>query len=148
MNEETNATTVQEPVAHDKEPKYDFRFMMRDEHHDVISEMLKLEPGEDDQKVYMTLEVYGSEAQARRIAARTAGKEGTETELREALWSAAQDVTLDELMGEKLPEAAEEYSEKTSIPHRVKALTNMDIATLSNLLDAAKASAWERYGKD
>lgn len=148
MKEEANAAPTQETEPAEKQPRYDFRFMLRDHHRDTISRLLNIEPSDAGEKVYMTVEVYGTEAQARNIAAQTANGESTEAILREALWSTAPEVNLDELMDEKLPEAAAEYSERTGMAHRVKDLTAIELPVMANLLDAAKYSSWERYGKD
>lgn len=143
------ATRVKEKLATDEtETRYDFRFTLGKDHRERISETLGVSTSEAGEQVYITLEVFGTEAQGRKIAARTAGRHDAEAWLREALWATGQGVNLDELMDEKLPEAAEEYSNQTGSPHRVKKLTDIDIPTLANLLETAADSSWERYGKD
>lgn len=53
MNEAANPQVKQETITPKKEPKYDFRFMMRDQYRDAISQMFDLKPSDAGETAYI-----------------------------------------------------------------------------------------------
>ena len=133
---------IQEP---DAEQRFKFRFEVLQ--HGPILEAMGIEKPQSPSSIQtLAVEGYLTENEARQVTLQTMeSHESVEDIMRTSLRSPNHEVTVDNLIHDKLPELASEYSKFTGVLHETKPLSGIPLHTLAKLLDIGHTNYWERY---
>lgn len=145
------ATTIHQCLEHlpeeapDPDQTFQFVFLVHDAKPVLSALGVNLEKSAHPN---IKIEAELTERQALEVAqAIMPARHPLEDLIRQSLHSNEPAVNVDELMEEKLPAFAAEYSKTTSLQHQVRELAHIPVKVVATLLEIGYESHWERHGK-